>query len=481
MTSVDRPPQRDDLPYPVPSWGDGVVARATGFLGGPVGRYAVIGAGGASRVAVALIGVVTVLLSLGVWQKGHCLMKGWSTPDQFWRACYSDLPVVYVSSPLAARQLPWEGAIPSTQPPLSGLAMWLVAQVSPTSGQGVGAQQAVFVLWAVLVLLLLVVAVVAAVALSPGRPWQAAHLAASPVLVTLALVSTDVLGVTLTTLALWCWSRGRTWRAGLLLGAAALVRPFPLVFLLAMVLLAWRRGELLRAGQVVVGTVLGALAVVVPLVALEPQSLTAARDWWGQGPGYGALQMVPQLLGLQALPGVTTAVAVGGWAVAALVGVLLVRRNAWRRITVHQLTAALLLVVVLTAPSLSVQSGLWLLPLLAVSGRAWWEHLLWAFAESLHFLATWLHIAFASDAGRGLPPETYALVVLLRMAAWTWLLWRIWEEPPPPDAAARRTGVAQEPQPPSPEPAPPEPISSDPVTDRPTRSPSSSWERAGSG
>ena len=427
----DRPATRRDVPYAVPSWVDPVVASATGAIGGPVGRHAVIGARALTGVAVALVGMAAVLLSLGVWQKGHCLMKGWSTPDQFWRACYSDLPVVYVSSPLAARDLPWEGAIPSTQPPLSGLVMWLLALVSPTSGQGLRAQQSVFVLWVLLALVLLVVAVVAAVALSPRRPWQAAHLAASPLLITLALVSTDLLGIALTVTALLAWRRGRSWPAGALLGAALLVRPFPLVFLLAMVILAVRRGEGLRAGRTVVGAALGALAVVVPLLAVERQGLTAVRDWWGQGAGYGALQMVPRLVGLEALPGVTTAVAVGGWLVAVVVGVLAARRHAWRAPGLPQLAALMLLVVALTAPSLSVQSGLWVLPLLALSNRRWWEHLAWAAVETIHFVATWLHIAFASDPGRGLPPEAYAVVVVTRAAAWAWILWRVWEDPAP--------------------------------------------------
>jgi hypothetical protein len=107
----------------------------------------------------------------------------------------------------------------------------------------------------------------------------------------------------------------------------------------------------------------------------------------------------------------------------------------------------MMLVVVLTAPSLSVQSGLWLLPWLALSARPWWEHLVWALVETLHFVTTWLHIAFASDAGRGLPPETYALVVTLRAAAWAWVLWQVWDEPDrlTPRRAARPAGAAHRP------------------------------------
>ncbi|HSP60287.1 MAG TPA: glycosyltransferase 87 family protein [Ornithinimicrobium sp.] len=427
-----RERRRRDVPWRVPSWRDPVVALGTGFVGGPLGRHAVVGRRGLAGVAAAIVLMGAGMLSLGVWQKGHCLMKGWSTPDQFWRACYSDVPVVHVSSPLGERLLPWSGEIPSTQPPLPGLVMWLLARVSPQAGQGLDAQQGVFLGWTLLALLLLTAGVVAAVALCPRDPWRAAHLALSPVLVTLALVSVDLLGVSLTLLALWAWQRRHPWLAGALLGWAVLVRPFPLLVLLALVLVARRDGRPLRGAQAVVGAALSALLVLVPLLAVQPQALTAAEQWWSQGAGYGALQMLPRLVGFPLATTASTWVAVGGWVAAVALGVLLVRRT---RLGVVQVAAANTAVVVLTAPSLSVQSGLWVLPLLVLSVRPWWEHLVWAAVETLHFVATWLHIAFDSDPGRGLPPQAYAVVVLLRAAAWTWLLWRIADAAVPATAA----------------------------------------------
>ena len=189
-------------------------------------------------------------------------MKGWSTPDQFWRACYSDLPVVHVSSPLAERALPWAGeGAASTAAPLPGLVMWAMARVSPRAGQDLAAQQWIMTLWITVCLLLVAACVLALVALRPRNPWSAAHLALSPVLALLALVSVDLLGVTLTLLALWAWERRRPWVTGLLLGLALLVRPFPLVVLAAMLLVAWRRDRLVDGLRVLVGAALGALAL----------------------------------------------------------------------------------------------------------------------------------------------------------------------------------------------------------------------------
>jgi hypothetical protein len=415
-------------PYEVPSRRDAVVRTLTAFLGGPTGRHAVIGARGLAGVAAALAVVGSAMLALGVWQKGYCLAQGWSNPDQFWRMCYSDIPVLHVTTGLADRTLPYFDAIPSDQPPLSGLAMWVISLVSPEAGTHLGAQQWVFGLWAVAATLLLAASVVAVVALRRRHPWQAAHLAASPVLVPLALVSTDLLGIALTLWALWAWRTDRTGTAGALFALATLVRPYPLVFLAAVVLVSVRRG--LPVSRLVGSTAVTLGVVFLPMLVIEDGVLQPFRAWWSTAPGYGGLSLVPHLLRHPLSPGGATAVA---------------------------LAAPMLLVVVLTAKSVPVQTGLWLLPVLALSVVPWRDHLLWAAAELAHFVTVWLHIGFASDPGKGLPGDTYALFVLLRMAGWAWAVWQVSTLEParqPEPAAAEGTGYGTTSSLPVVEPAP---------------------------
>ena len=415
-------------PYVVPSRHDRLVATASSMIGGPVGRRAAIGARGLGAVAATLIALAGVLLALGVFQKGHCVLKGWANPDQFWRACYSDVPVVHVTSALAQRHLPWSGN-GSDQPLGSGLVMWLIARVSPSAGDSVGAQQWVFTTWVALALILLGVAVLAAVGLLPHDPWHAAHLALSPVIVVLALISTDLVGVALVLWGWWAWTRSHPAVAGALLGLAFLVRPFPLLFLIALVLVALREGQARQAATAVVSAALAALALFLPsLVLIGDGLLDAPRSWWSSGAGYGAPALLPQLFGAALPAQAATLIAVLGWGAAVVVGAWLAFR-AFGRPDAVQLAAVMLLIVALTAKSLSVQSGLWLLPLLALSGIHWRDHLIWAAAEIVHFEATWLHIGFGSDAGKGLPPETYGLAILVRLAGWAWVLWQVWLHP----------------------------------------------------
>jgi len=413
-------------PYAVPSSRDGVVAAAARVIGGPAGRYAAVGGRGLAGVASALIAMGALVLALGVFQKGHCLTKGWANPDQFWRTCYSDVPVLHVTSGLAGRQFPYLGAAPLDQPLLSGLTMWLLSLVSPRAGTDVLAQQWIFGLWAVLAVLLMAAAVLAGVALRPGRPWQVAHLATSPVLAVLALVSVDLLGIALVLWALLSWRRDHPAWAGILLGLAVLVRPYPLVFLAALVMVALRVGRRREAARVLVAAALAALALFLPFAVAAPEgTLLSLRNWWAMSPGYGAPALVPQLLGVPLPAPATTFIALTGWLLAIVLGSWLTF-GPRRPPTLVQVAAPMLLVVLLTSKAVPVQAGLWILPLIALSVVPWRDHLIWAGAECLHFVAVWLHIGFGSDAGKGLPGDTYSLTIAVRFAALAWLVWRIW-------------------------------------------------------
>lgn len=427
----------------MPSWTDPVVARAATVVGGGAGRHAVIGGWGLSGVAAAAVVLGALTTALGVFQKGHCVVKGWVSPDYFWRACYSDVTVVHVSSGLRDGRLPYVGDTPSDQPLLSGLTMWLLALVSPRTGTDVAAQQWIFGLWAVSVVVLLAAGVLAVVRLRPHRPWQAAHLAASPVIVVLALVSVDLVGVVLVLYAVLAWERRHPVAAGALLGTAFLLRPYPLVFLLAIVLVARHQGaeQVRRAVQVVVAALgTGAGAFLLALLLVGDGVLTAPRQWVTSAAGYGALTLVPDLLGRGLVDTAVTWIAVAGWVLAAILGWALTRGGRGPR-DVVALAAPMMLVVILTAQSVSVQTGLWLLPFLALSALSWRDHLIWAAVEIVHFEATWLYIGFGEDPGRGLPGDAYSVALMARLAGWAWVLAGVWR---PTERAHRRARLRAE-------------------------------------
>jgi hypothetical protein len=416
-------PSPPDLAAPTRS--DPVAAAASEVIGGPLGRYAALarhtGRGSWQPAAAVLAGLCSLTVAFGALQKGHCFTRGWSNPDQFWHACYSDLPLTSG----VGDALPYVSGAPQLdQPLISGLVMWLVGLLVP-DGSTLVRQQWYFALWAVLVTVLVVTLVVVTAASVPRAPWRAAHVALSPVLVLAGLVSVDLLGVLLASLALWAWGRNRIVLAGLLLGLAISARTYPLVLLVAIGLLAVRSGRVGAWARLAAITVLTCLAVSLPwLVTNADGLLSVYRTWWRSGASYGSIWMLSGLLGRGSLTG-TTVLVILGWLVAVVTGALFAL-GMDRRPTVAEVSLVMLVIVVMTGKAVPVQAALWVLPLVALVGVTWRDHLIWAGVEAVYFVGVWLYIAGLSKPDRGLPPRYYSELVVLRLVAWLFLLVQVW-------------------------------------------------------
>jgi Glycosyltransferase family 87 len=420
---------------------DPVAASASEIIGGPLGRHAG-NAGHAGRAvragwqpaAVVLAGLSSLTVALGFLQKGHCFTKGWNNPDQFWHACYTDLPV---SSGLGHAMPYLPGAPHLDQPLISGVVMWLVGLAVP-DGSLTARQQWYFALWAVLITVIVMALVVVTAASVPRAPWRAAQVALSPVLVLAGLVSVDLLGVLLASVALLAWGRNKIYLAGLFMGLAISARSYPLVLLLAIGLLAVRSGKLGAWARLAGTTLVTCLAVSVPFLVINADGLLSAyRTWWRAAPSYGSPWMVPGLFG-HGLENRVTALVLLGW-LAALAAGALFALSLDRRPTVAEVSLVMLVIVVVTGKAMPVQAGLWLLPLIALVGLRWRDHLIWAGVEATYFVSVWLYIAGLSKPERGLPKGLYAAIILLRVAAWLYVLVQVWRE-----AASRPPAISSE-------------------------------------
>ena len=412
-----------------PTRTDPVAAAASEIIGGPLGRYAAPARHTARSLwqpaAAVLVGLSSLTVAFGVLQKAHCFSKGWNTPDQFWHACYSDLPVVYQSSGLGHAMPYLPGAQHLDQPLISGVVMWLVGLLVP-DGSATVQQQWYFALWAVLVTVIVMALVAVTAASVPRAPWRAAHVALSPVLVLAGLVSVDLLGVLLASAALWAWGRSRVLLAGVVLGLAISARSYPLVLLVAIGLLAVRCGRVPAWRRLAATALATWFAVSLPWLVMNADGLLSVyRTWWQAGASYGSVWVVPSLLGHGLSGGVVTWLPVVGWLVALVVGALFAL-SLDRRPTVAEISLVMLVIVLVTGKAVPVQAGLWLLPLIALVGMQWRDHLIWAGFEATYFVAVWLYIAGLSKPDRGLPPSYYSVLLGLRLAAWLFVLVQVW-------------------------------------------------------
>jgi hypothetical protein len=407
---------------------DPVARAASEVIGGPRGRYAV------SRelpwlLTAALLSALTALTAgFGILLRIPCLRTGFTGADQFWNACYADLPTAYrdvdVKAGLAAYLQGGPGAPDTGQPPLTGLALTAVASLVP-DGSLKSRAAWYFALWAVLLTLLLLV-LVWLVASSAHPPMLAAQVALSPVVALTAFISADLLGVALAAAGLWAWSRRHPTLAGVLLGLAMAARSYPVLLLLAIGLLCLRSGRLREFGRTAGYAVLVLGAVLSAVWLVNPGGASSAyANWASAGAGYGSPWLLPQLAG-HALPnGVVTALAVVGWIIALLAGAVLALSSA-RRPTVAEVSLVMVAIVLVTGKSFTVQSSLWLVPLVAWCAVQWRDHLIWAGAEALNFVAVWLTIAATTVPDRGMPPAWYSFFSMLRVVAVLWLAAVVW-------------------------------------------------------
>ncbi len=421
------PEQGPPLP---PTTADPVLRAASEVIGGPAGRRLSPRAPWWARPLPVLVALTSVLVAVGAATKHHCRARGWSTPDQFVHACYSDLPVVYTSSGLAEGLGPYAPGVSLGQPPVTAALAWLLGLLAPP-GTGAAAQRAYFDAGAVVLLLAALVTVVAvAAAAGRRRRWDALLVALSPLLVLSGLVSLDLAGVALATAGLALWARRRPVAAGLLLGLAVAARTYPVLLLVALALLALRAGRWRAAGTTLVAAAAAWVAVNAPFALSSPDAWSAyLRDFAGRAAGYGSPWLLPQLVAraggsadAAGLPPVAvTALTLGGWfAWLLLVGLLVL----WapRRPRLPQVAFLLVAGSCLLGPAFPVQASLWLVPLAALALPRWREHLLWWAAEAAYFGAVWLFIAGQSTPERALTPELYALFLLLRLAALGWVV-----------------------------------------------------------
>ena len=424
----------DDAVLP-PSRFDPVARSASAVVGGPAGRRLGPARGLLTAVPV-LVMLAAVLLGAGVVQKQHCRAEGWTSPDQFWHACYSDIAVLYGSVPLHGGERPTlSGAVGEGgvgQPPLASAAIWLVSGL----GLGGGSRGPVhFFDASVLVLgVLLMAAVVMVAAVNRRRPWDAAHLALSPVLVVSALISYQLLAVALAAGVLLAWTRRRAVLAGVLLGLAVLAAGQTAVLAVALLVVGLRIG---RGGEAVRAAATAGLVWLGVRVVLFTGFGGGISDAWqsykAAGAGYGSTWLVPQLigenrprradvwLGLHTLSGPMVTTLTLLTLLALVSGVATVALTARVEPRLGPVALAMTCAVLLSAKALPPQAGLLLLPLIAVAGLRWRDHLIWATTEICYFVGVWLYIAAQSDPNRGLPGGLYLLLLLARLGGIAWV------------------------------------------------------------
>ena len=445
----------------LPSRTDAIGAALSEVVGGPVGRHALIGRTRLFTPLRVMFMIGLVVMGLGWSTKAPCLQTvGAGPPDQrvanwqnqraYYELCYSDTVPLYGAELLSKGRFPYKSSWietdsagrPQTRydgrpavrymeyPVLTGVYQYVSMALAKTytalakaMSLPVIAEVVMFFNFAAFGLALAWLATVWGTAMLAGRRvWDAALVAASPLLIFQIFTNFDALATALAVGGLLAWARRRPVLAGVLIGLGVSAKLYPALLLLPLVILAVRSDRAADVARTVVAAVGAWFLVNVPVMLLYPRGwseffrLNSRRGddmdslynvvksftgWQGFDPNLGFWQ--PPIL-LNAFVAALFLLCCAAIAYIAL--------TAPQRPRVAQLAFLTVAAFLLVNKVWSPQFSLWLVPLAVLALPHRRILLAWMTVDALVWVPRMLYLY--GEGNKGLPEQWFTATVLLR-------------------------------------------------------------------
>jgi uncharacterized membrane protein len=409
---------------------DPVAVQASEAVGGPWGRHAVTGrALFWTPLRVCLL-FTTLVLSLAWIKQAPCASGNWTGHLQYTHFCYSDTVPLYGLHGLDEGAVPYLDS-PVEYPVLTGGFMAVAAGIARAYDHAAGAAgllpdvppvQSYYVVTCLLLSLCALLVTRATLGLSGRRPWDAAMVGLSPLLLVHVFTNWDLFAMALAALGLWAWARRRPVLAGVLLGLGVAAKLYPIFLLLALFLVCLRAGRLRAWFRTAVAAGAAWVAVNLPIAVLAPKnwsrffSLNSSRpadpdSIWNLLLAASHNRILDGALASGETPSVLNATV-------AVALVLMVAGAAWLTLAapvrprVAQLAFLLIAGFLLLNKVWSPQYSLWLLPLAVLARPRWRSLLIWQATEALLWVPRLLW--YLGTDNRGVKVQWFFLAVTLR-------------------------------------------------------------------
>ena len=446
----------------LPSRTDAIGAALSQVIGGPVGRHALIGRAPFMTPLRAMLLIALVFLALGYSTKAACLqttgsgsadqrVANWENQRAYYELCYSDIVPLYTAELLNQGKFPYKSSWiendsagrPRTQydgniavrymeyPVLTGIYQYVSMALAKTYtalsklvSVPVVAEVVTFFNIAAFGLALAWLATVWATSRLAGsrRIWDAALVAASPLVIFQIFTNFDALATAFTVGALLAWARRRPVLAGALIGLGVAAKLFPLLLLVPLAIVGLRTGRLREVGRTAIAAVVTWLIVNLPVLVLFPRGwseffrlntrrgddmdslynvVKSFTGWRGFDPQLGFWQP-PTVLNT------VSAVLFG----LCCVGITYVALTAKQRPRLAQVVFLVVAAFLLTNKVWSPQFSLWLVPLAVLALPHRRILLAWMTIDSLVWIPRMMYLY--GEQNRGLPEQWFTVTVLLR-------------------------------------------------------------------
>jgi uncharacterized membrane protein len=444
-----------------PSRTDFLGAALSSVVGGPVGRHAIIGRTAVLTPVRVMFLIALVFLALGWSTKAPCLqtigtgsgdqrVANWQNERAYYELCYSDTVPLYGAELLSQGRFPYKSSwiekdgsgkpqtrydgLPAVRymeyPVLTGVYQYVAMSLAKTYTTfsklirlPVVAEVVVFFDVAALGLALAWLATVWATASLAGRRvWDAALVAASPLMIFQIFTNFDALATALAVGGLLAWARRRPVLAGLLIGLGAAAKLYPLLLLGPLLVLGIRTGRLRGVARAAAAAAVTWLLVNLPVLVLFPRGwseffrLNARRSedmdsLYNVVKSFTGWQGFDVNLGFWQPPEHLNEVVLG-LSVLCCAAIGYIALTAPRRPRVTQLAFLVVAAFLLTNKVWSPQFSLWLVPLAVLALPHRRILLAWMTIDALVWVPRMYYLYTVPD--RGLPEQWFTATVLLR-------------------------------------------------------------------
>ncbi|WAJ45278.1 glycosyltransferase family 87 protein [Mycobacterium sp. Aquia_216] len=444
-----------------PSHTDSLGAALADAIGGPVGRHALIGRARLMTPVRVMFLIALVFMALGWSTKAACLQStgtgagdlrvaNWDNQRAYYELCYSDTVPLYSAELLNKGLFPYKSSwteidssgTPQTRydgkpavrymeyPVLTGVYQYAsmalaktYTAVSKLAPLPVIAEVVVFFDIAAFGLALAWLATVWATAgLSGRRIWDAALVAASPLLIFQIFTNFDALATGFAMAGLLAWARRKPVLAGVLIGLGGAAKMYPLLFLGPMLVLAIRTRRYRALARTAGSAAVTWLLVNLPVLLKYPRGwseffrLNARRgddmdSVYNVVKSFTGWRGFDPKLGFWEPPTVLNAVAAVSF-VACCAAITYIALTAPQRPRVPQLLFLVVAAFLLTNKVWSPQFSLWLVPLAVLALPHRRVLLAWMTIDALVWVPRMYYLY--GNPNRSLPEQFFTTTVLLR-------------------------------------------------------------------
>jgi uncharacterized membrane protein len=453
---------RSDDERDLPSRTDVIGRALSNVIGGPVGRHALIGRQRFFTPLRVMLVIALIFLALGYTTKAACLQsKGTGAPDQrvavwennraYYELCYSDTVPLYTAEMLNLGKFPYKSSwverdakgVPRTQydgrpairymeyPVLTGVYQYLSMALAKTytavtklsAAVPVVAEVVMFFNIAALGLALAwLVTVWATTQLAGRRMWDAAVVAASPVLIFHAFTNFDALATACAAGAMLAWARRRPALAGALIGVGVALKLYPLLLFVPLLILGLRTGRLRDVGKSALAAVATWLVVNLPVMVMFPRGwaeffvLNTRRgddmdSLYNVVKSFTGWRGFDPALGFWEPPSALNAVSAAMFIICCI-AIVYIGLTAQQRPRLAQLAFLVVAAFLLTNKVWSPQYSLWLVPLAALALPHRRILLAWMTIDALVWVPRMMFLH--GEQNMGLPEQAFTTTVLLR-------------------------------------------------------------------